>query len=484
MSLVDQTLWISIGLQLRQSLPQVIYDQWFAQAEVLSWDGRNLEIGVQNRFFKSRIETTYVGALKQAAEAVVGVPVTVTISVSSRLFAAFRESQEKAEAEASSLELDFQSETAHPPPPPPPKPLYGLELNPDFTFENFVVGSSNRLSHAVSLRALETPGEYTRLYFCGQHGVGKTHLLQAICSQARLQRPDLRVVYVTCERFVADFGAAYAGQASGRLKEFRNFYRSVDLLAFDELQALGAGNKSATQTELLSIIDELSSKGKQIVFAATLAPEELEGVDAKIRDRLVAGFVDRLSLPDEETRRALIVRKMEEKRIDLPSAAVKAIARELSGNVRKLEGTVSRLAALMDIEGMEPTLSCIRMALEVSTPASKKSALVFKDVIQAVADEYGLTSDAIVGRGRAQTLRRARQLAMLLCRQLIGGSYAELGEVFGKRSHATIMTALKNIPAELFSSGLESRPVERILFRLGVGVKPEELFARQRGLFD
>lgn len=482
MSLLDTAAWPEIQNKLKQRLPEVIFNQWFAGAEMMSRDGCHFEVGVQNRFFKSRIETKYMSDLCEAVREVFGRDAVVTVSVSPRLLAAFRKAQEASREEP--------VEVALAPPCATPrngqaadaafKPR-GARLNPDYTFAKLVVGSSNRLSHAVGTRAVERPGEYNPLYFCGQHGVGKTHLLQAICHSTRERRPDAKVVYTTCERFVSDFSSA---ATNNRLHEFRDHYRRCDMLAFDELQALGTGRKVASQVELLGLIEEFVSTGKQVVFGATHPPAELEGIDSKLRDRLGGGFVDRLSLPDEKTRRELIAKKLAERGLEIPKSAVAMMARELSGNVRKLEGTVQRLAALIEFEGMEPTTSCIRMALEVSVPGGRKSALTFADVIAAVAEEYGLTPEAVAGRGRTAAMRKARQLAIALCRQVVGGRYAELGEVFGGRSHATVISAVKKIPREQFLQGVECRAMERILFRLGVGIKPEDVFTRQPGLFD
>lgn len=481
--LVEEQLLAALQDGLRRRMPRALYEQWFSGTEIVSRDAGRLELGVKNRFFKSWIETRYMTVLRDAAAEAAGAPVEVSVAVSAGLYARFREAQEKDRAEAARLvpaRLDAASV--------PEAPLRGarsatppLEVNPEFTFANFVTGSSNRLSHAVALRAAEAPGEYGRLFFCGQHGVGKTHLLQAICSEVRRLRPSAVVRYVTCERFMADFIAAHA---EGNLAAFRAGYRDCDLLAIDQVQILGQGNKSATQAELLGIIDQAETRGRQIVFASTLAPDELEGVDARLRDRLGAGFVDRLSLPDEETRRRLIAGKMAERGLRLPDEAVGMMARELTGNVRHLEGKVSRLAALMRIEGMEPTTSCIRMALDVSTPGAKRSALECPDIISAVAEEYGLTPEAVTGRGRTAALRRARLAAVVLCRKLLGMRYVDLGVAFGGRSHATIISMMKAVPAEAFSAGLEGRAVERILFRLGVTMKPEEILERQRGLFE
>ncbi|MCL2001290.1 MAG: DnaA/Hda family protein [Planctomycetes bacterium] len=492
MSLVDEVLLAEIRAQLSQRIPEPYYTRWFLRFgfDILSQENERLVLGTPNRFFKERIEQ-YLQLINEVAELVIGRPVKVEIAISPRLFMLFKKSSEQDREEAEKLRLPSEA------------PVAGstaamarrsgsvndsdwprsMELNPDFTFANFVVGRSNRLSHAVALRAVDPPGadNYNRIYFCGQHGVGKTHLIQAVCHAALESKPEARVIYVTGDRFENDFTTAFI---SKRMKEFRAFYRGADLLAFDELQALGVGNKRATQAELLGIVDELYSGNKQVLFSATHAPAELDGVDAKLQDRLGAGFVDKIALPDEKTRRDIIERKMTDRHIDLPKAAVKLMAQELTGNVRQLEGALSRLAALIEIEGMEPTLSCIRMALEVSTPATRKSALTFSDIIQAVAEEFGATPEALTGRGRALPLKKARQLAVVLCRRLVGGRYAELGEAFGGRSHATVISLVKNPPVELFSSGLSGRPLERILFRLGVNVKPEDILERQKGLFD
>lgn len=483
MSLVVSDISSGLLARLAAKLPKVIFDQWFARAEVVSWDGRRLELGVQNRFFKSRIETTYMGVLCEAATAVVGAEVSVGVSVSPKLFAAFREEQERASAEAAALEVEQpQGFVAPEASSAPSGRLAGMPLNPEYTFSSFVVGPSNRLSHAVALRAVENPGGYGRICFCGEHGVGKTHLLQAICRETERVRPGAKVIYVTCEKFVADFVAAHA---NGGIREFRSRYRGCDVLAFDEIQVLGQGNKSASQAELLSIMDNLEARGRQAVFASTCVPGELPGVEPKLRDRLGSGFVDRISLPDEATRRELLAGMLQERGVEVPASAVALMARELSGNVRRIEGAVSRLAALIEVGGMEPTATCVRMAMEVSSPPiGRRSALEFADVISAVAEEYGVSPEAVVGRGRAVLLRRARQVAVVLCRKLLGGRYVELGKAFGGRSHATVLSMVKSAPRELFSAGLEGRPVERILFRLGVQVKPEEILESQRALFE
>ncbi|MDR1518628.1 MAG: ATP-binding protein [Planctomycetota bacterium] len=482
MSLVKEALLAGIQERLGSQLPESLYTQWFVQMEILSWDEGRLEIGVPNRFFKERIEMAYFSQLQAAAAAVAGYPVKVDVSVSPRLFVAFRKARELDLAEAANLAAKdglLASGLPGTAAPTVPSRRVGLALNPGFLFDNFVVGASNRLSHAVALRAAERPGEYSRIYLCGQPGIGKTHLLQAICHAARRLRPETTAIYTTGERFVAEFGAAFE---SGRLKEFRQAYHHADLLAFDDLQVLGVGKKTASQAELLRIIDDFAARGGQIAFASLLVPDELEGIDGKLRDRLGAGFVDRLLLPDEETRRELIARKMRERCIELPPAAIKTLAAGISGNVWKLEGTVSRLAAMIHIEGREPTPACIRAALEVSIPPTRKSALTFQDVMTAAAEECGVTLEALSGRGRSFALKRARQIAIVLCRQLIGGSYAELGQAFGGRSHATLIAVMKNVPRELFSSGLDSRPVERILFRLGLNLKPEDVLEGQKKL--
>lgn len=482
MSLVAEEIQVLLQSELRNRLPEALFEQWFSGTEIVACSESHLELGVKNRFFKSWIETRYLDTLREAACACLGRPVRITVSVSPRLYAPFREAQEKAMADARVLVA--QPAEFIPPGPPSGREraaAAGMELNPDFIFDTFVVGGSNRLAQAVAVRAVEAPGDYGRLYFCGEHGVGKTHLLQAICHATARARPESRIVYVTCERFVADFGAAHA---NGGLRDFRAAYRDCDLLALDQLQVLGQGSKSATQAELLGIMDEMSARGKQMVFAATLSPAELDGVDARLRDRLGSGFVDRLSLPDESVRRTLITKKLLEKGVRLPEDAVGMIARETTGNVLRLEGAINRLAALIDVGGMPPNLSCLRMALEVSTPAGKKSALTLDDIALAAADEFGLTEDVVRGRGRTASARRARTVAVILCRKLLGTSYAEIGERFGGRNHATIISMVKKAAPEWFAAGLDARPVERILFRLGVGIKPEELLERQGGLFD
>ena len=489
--LLEEALLAGLKERLARRMPESLHSQWFSRLEILSWDedGRALQLGVPNRFFKERIEASYLELLEEAAADFAGGPTRVELAISPNLFSAFRKAREKDLAEADKMEEKAESAWGGSVVPETgpgagrrhhSSLLTGSELNPAFTFDNFVTSASNRLSHAVALQAVERPGEYARILLCGQHGIGKTHLLQAVCRAYGLRRPDDPILYVTCERFVANFTEAHL---SRRLKEFRQLYRRLRLLAVDDIQALGVGNKQASQAELLHIIDDFAAHGGQMLFAASLPPDRLEGFDAKLKDRLGSGFVDRLALPDEGVRRELIARKMRERGLELPAAAVRTLAGELSGNVRQLEGTVNRLAAMISIEGREPGLACLRAALEISPAAARKSSLTCQDVLAAVAEECGVTTEALAGRGRSLPVKRARQMAVVLCRRLLGGSYAEISQALGRRSHATLISIFKNAPGGLFSSGLEGRPVERVLFRLGLNLKPEEIMERQRDIF-
>ncbi len=458
-------------------MPSALYEQWFAGSEVVSCTGGVVELGVKNRFFKGWIETRYASVLAEAAGAVVGEAVRVEVVVAPHLYGNFRKEQARAEEEAAV----FDPAPVFTPPAPVRRVEVGMDLNPDFTFDTFVVGSSNRLAHAVALRAAGKAGEYDRVFFCGEHGVGKTHLMQAIAHEIRRVRPGAAVAYITGERFVADFVAAHSG---GKVKEFRAGFRSCDVLVLDQLQVLGEGNKSATQAELLALVDELDATGRQCFFAATVAPGELTGLDVRLRDRLGAGFVDRISLPDDAMRRELLARKLRERGVELGGEVMNVLASELGGNVRRIEGVVSRLSALIAVGGLEPNLGCVRMALDVGPVSAGRSALVWGDIVSVVSEEYGVSPEALLGRGRAGVLRRARGVGVVLCRRLLGMRWGELGRVFGGRTHATVISMVRGVPKGLFSDGVESRSVERILFRLGVGMKPSELLERQGSLFD
>ncbi len=487
MSLVETELSAALHAQLQQRLPQALYEQWFAGAEIMAWDGRGLELGVKNRFFKNWIETKYYDVLKEAAGTACGVPdLEIKISVSANLYAPFREAQERDLAAANAMEVGIvfapppgSEETAAKRAAARPALNLGMDLHPDFTFANYVAGAANRLAQAVGLKAVESPGLYGRIYLWGEHGVGKTHLLQAICHETLKRKPGARVLYVTCERFVADFLKAHA---EGDLVRFRELYRSCDLLAMDQLQVLGQGNKAATQAELLGIIDHLEARGKQMLFAGVSAPGDVKGVEVRLRDRLGSGFVDRMLTPDQPMRREIIARKFTERGLSVPEEGIELLARESTEGMRRLEGALSRLLALVEEGGMEPGLSCIRMALDGGR-AVKRQVLLAEDIVRVVGEEFGVGGEALLGRGRLKALCQPRQLAAVLCRRLLGMRYAELGELFGGRSHATMMSLVKSLPPELTLPGLGSRPVERVLFRLGVGLKPEELGDSQRRLF-
>lgn len=481
MSLVVTDAWNAISNELRRRLPEFIFDQWFSTIEITSLEEDRVEIGVQNRFFKWSIEHGYLDVLNAAIAAATGKPMRASVVISPRLYAEFRRRQEEEKLQAGAAPAEQEKKSLPDTAPAGKKePQGGLFLNPDFTFGKIVVGACNRLAHAASLRAAEQPGEFSPLHLHGVHGVGKSHFLQAICHEARRLRPDEEAIYVTGDSFVADVKEAYANK---RVDAFREKYRRCRILAFDELQALGQGSKTASQDELLAIIDSMSASGGQLVFASPEAPSEVEGLPAKLRGRLMSGLTDRIGLPGEDVRFTLAANKLAEFGVALPDASLALLARETTGNVRELEGVVKRLAALITFNGMRPTPNCVRVALDSVPRAQPGVALRVSDIVAAVAEEFGVTQDALLGRSRSSSLVRPRRLCMALAHAILGASYAEIGRVFSNRSHATVISAIKSIPEEAFSDALLSRPLERILFRLGVDTSPAALFPRQNRLF-
>lgn len=471
-------VWQDIKKILARHLPPQALDQWFRSIEIKSWNGSILELGVPNIFFKKSIECNYRALLDLAAQEAYGCPVQVRISISSALFNEFRKKQDAEKALADKMTSSMQLlQRPLVQPPSEQDALRGVALNPDFTFENFAVGSRPPIYYAAALEAAHNPGTFSRVCLYGQHGTGKTHLLQAVCHAAKACTPSARIVYTTAEKFMSEFMAANdASKGKKHLEDFKLWYRNCDLLAVDDLQFLGAGERKKTQLELCSVMEDLAAGGAQVITACTKSPLATDGLCNRLRDLLSAGLVNEIPLPDKETRRLAAQTKLLRQDITLPADLLSLLADETNGNMRQLEGVLNRLTAQIRFGGAQPTVTTVREALEIQRPAPRTTAVTYKDVIDTVAAEYGVTPESLTSRKTQKILSTPRKLAIMLCRRLVGGSLDELGQIFGNRKHSSISTLLKRIDSKLFSQGSASLPLERILVHLGVNLKPSDIF--------
>lgn len=319
-----------------------------------------------------------------------------------------------------------------------------LNTNLRFTFENFVVGSSNQFAHAASLAVANQPGNaYNPLFIYGGVGLGKTHLLHAIGSQISQKSPSLIVEYLSAETFINDLIQAIQHE---KMRDFQNKYRSIDVLLVDDVQFMATQER--TQEEFFHTFNALYDSQKQIVVTSDKVPKDIPELEERLQSRFEWGLIADIQLPDMETRAAILNKKAAVEDIDLPSDVCHFLARHIQSNVRILEGSLTRVKAFAEMSGKPMSIELCKDLLK-DILSTKRSFVSIEEVIRVVAKQYGLKPAELKSPKRAKQITRARQIAMYLCRELTSESFPEIGSRFGGRDHATVIHGVNKITSLL-----------------------------------
>ena len=317
-------------------------------------------------------------------------------------------------------------------------------LNPKYTFETFVSGSSNRFAHAASLAVAESPARaYNPLFIYGESGLGKTHLLHAIGHYARNLYPGVRVRYVNSEEFTNDFINSIRDDKAGA---FQRRYRNVDFLLIDDIQFLQG--KEQTVEEFFHTFNTLHNSEKQVVITSDQPPKLLSGFAERMRSRFEWGLLTDVQPPDLETRIAILKKKAAQERMQLPDEVLELIGTKITTNIRELEGALIRVAAFASLSSRTPDAELAAHVLKDIIPSGDAS-ITAPTIIAVVADYFGITKDDLCGTSRSRSLVNARQAAMYLCRELTEMSLPQIGEAFGGRDHTTVMHAERKIRQQI-----------------------------------
>ena len=314
-------------------------------------------------------------------------------------------------------------------------------LNAKYSFDNFVIGSSNRFSHAAAVAVAEAPAAaYNPLFIYGGSGLGKTHLLHAIGHYAISLFKGCRVRYVSSEEFTNDFINAIA---NNRAPEFQARYREVDILLIDDIQFLQG--KDSTQEAFFHTFNTLHDHNKQVVVTSDLPPKQLTGFEDRMRSRFEWGLITDVQAPDLETRIAILRRKAASERIDINDDVVELMASKVSSNVRELEGALIRVTAFSNLNKAPISMDLARSVLKDLVLTEDTNVVSPVDIINITATFYQLTIEDLYGSSRSQTIALARQVAMYLSREMTNLSLPKIGQLFGNRDHTTVMYANKKI---------------------------------------
>lgn len=314
-------------------------------------------------------------------------------------------------------------------------------LNPKYTFDRFVIGQSNRFAHAAAVAVAEAPAKaYNPLFIYGDSGLGKTHLLHAIGDYALSMYPGIRVRYVSSEEFTNDFINSIA---NNRGSAFQARYREVDILLIDDIQFLQG--RAETQEAFFHTFNTLHDHDKQVVITSDVPPKHLTGFEDRMRSRFEWGLITDVQAPDLETRIAILRKKAQNERLQIPDEVLEYIATVVSSNIRELEGALIRVSAFASLNRSTLDMSLAQQVLRDIIDQDDANVISPTDIITATAQYFKLSVDDLYGSSRSQAIATARQIAMYLCRERTNLSLPKIGQLFGNRDHTTVMYAYKKI---------------------------------------
>jgi len=447
-------IWQLILSELSKELYKPSFETWFNLTKPVSLDNNCLVIEVPNDFTKEWFETRYknqiINALKQVTSDEYSVNFVIAANefnesevntagkADYEQFKQFENSSEQTIRSSHSqtgngnAEASVENNTLL-------KNKYISSFNPRYTFDTFVVGACNRLSHAASQAVAESPARaYNPLFIYGGVGLGKTHLLHAIGQYSLINHGFSRVFYFSSERFTNEFINAIR---DNKTIDFRNKYRNMDILLIDDVQFLAG--KEQTQEEFFHTFNALHDNNRQIIISSDRPPKEIPTLEDRLRSRFEWGLITDLQPPDLETRTAILKKKALSDGIDIPDQVIQYIADKVVTNIRELEGALIRIVAYASLSEAPITLEITEAALQDIIFTRQKN-ITINTVIEATAEGFNLNPEEVRSKKRTQNIALSRQVAMYLCRMLTDYSLPKIGEEFG-RDHTTVLHAFKKI---------------------------------------
>ena len=437
MNMPISSLWPRVLDLLKNELTEISYNTWIKTIEPISVNSSTIELVVPTEFNKGILESRYIPLISNA--------ITHLTSKEYKLIASLpsQESQNKITQNADQQGSDD---------------LYNSILNPKYTFDTFVIGNGNRLAHAASVAVAEAPAQaYNPLFLYGGVGLGKTHLMHAIGHYILTQNPASKVLYVSSEKFTNELINAIKDD---RNEEFRSRYRNIDVLLIDDIQFIGG--KERTQEEFFHTFNALYEANKQIIISSDRPPKEITTLEDRLRSRFEWGLTADIQSPDLETRIAILRKKAQLENIVIPDEVLTFIADKVISNIRELEGALNRVIAYSSLTETEVSVHLCAEALKEILAASNNRVIDTKLIIETVSRYFDLRPEEFLSQKRNRNISYPRQIAMYLCRDIMGLSLPKIGEDFGGRDHTTVIHAIQKIEGDIQMNQETKRTVEEL----------------------
>lgn len=459
--MTNQQLWQAIIGDLEITISKGSFTTWFKNTGIVEKSEDYIVVGVPSNFIREWISEKYhagmLKALKSIAPEVKVIKYYVghfkaENSTQPALMDSSASTTKSAPAEEKQNYNPGQKTTA--------APKVG-GLNPQYTFETFVVGQNSELAYAASTAVAKSPGtQYNPLFIYGGVGLGKTHLMHAVGNKVLQGNPNLKILYVTSEKFTNDYVAAL-GQK--RMDSFKALYRNVDMLLVDDIQFIAG--KEQTQEVFFHTFNELRDKGKQIILTADRLPKDIPAIEQRLVSRFEWGMVADISAPNLETRIAILQTKLGKKGVVIDKEITEFIAENVVNNIRELEGALNKLLIYQQIENKPLTLDQAKHIL-ASIVNAKKKAVTLSKIAESVANFYSITMEDLLKQSRRKEYVKPRQTAMYLARKELGSSFPSIGEFFGGRDHTTVMHGVEKVEKAVTANDGIKQEMELILEKI------------------
>ncbi|MFH1426897.1 MAG: chromosomal replication initiator protein DnaA [Candidatus Kerfeldbacteria bacterium] len=447
-----EQLWNATLGELELELSKANFTTWFEDTFIMRLSSETITVGVPNAFTKTWLENKYhetiIKALRRISDSDIRV-IDYEVSTRQAGEVAVEAEEEQAAPEVESISQYISqpthtvtvSSTAGSQSKAGPIDDDALGLNPQYTFDHFVVGKKSELAHAACLAVSERPGTvYNPLFIYGGVGLGKTHLMQAVGHAVLNRDPSKKLLYVTCETFTNEF-IKLVGE--GRADEFKDKYRSVDILMVDDIQFLAG--KEGTQEAFFHTFNHLHQRNKQILLTSDRPPRAIPTLEGRLVSRFEGGMIVDVNLPDLETRIAIVKRKSTDKNFPISPEIAQFIASNVQNNVRELEGALNRVIGFHQLNNTKPTLESVKALLASFSHTPKRGAVTTKKILTTVSQYFEVEQKDLTGNSRKKELVNPRQIAMFLMREEVHASYPNIGQELGGRDHTTAMHACQKI---------------------------------------
>ena len=430
-------MWQTALIEIQTGVPQANFSTWFKETNTVKEEEGVVYLGVPNSFTQEwlykKFHNSILRILRQLNEHVRALEYVIIKE----------DGQKRGDSSKKILSTPTMS-----------MPLQDFyinkddNLNPRYTFENFVIGPFNELAHAASQAVIKSPGlVYNPLFVYGSTGRGKTHLIQAVGNQIKKTYPNKKVYYLTSEKFGSEFFVAIQ---EGKVQPFKEKYRKYDVIIMDDVQFFS--NKEKFQEELFHFFNTFHDTGRQLIFSSDRHPNVIPGLEDRLRGRFSVGMIVDIPEPDHESRIAIVKTKCAVHSISLPDEAISLVTEAIDDNIREIEGIINVIACQTQLRNRELTVNEVKNILKNST--KPKKTVMIKDVVKIVSDFYSIDEESIYNKTRRKEVVRPRQVIMYILREDFGVSFPSIGDKLGGRDHTTVIHSYEKV-----KEGMKSDPV-------------------------